>query len=105
MQYYDRYKDFRVNGEVKPIPFVLIQSIDTDKQYVYKQGQTRLDILSQKYYNNPYHGFLIMLANPQYGGLEFNIPDNEIIRIPFPFKSALERYESSVKLYKSLYGD
>jgi hypothetical protein len=25
------------------------------------------------YYNNPYGGWLIMLANPEFGGLEFNI--------------------------------
>lgn len=103
--YYDRYKDFRVNGEIKPLPFIKIEALDTDKTFVYRVGQTRLDKLSDKYYNNPYHGFLIMSANSQFGGLEFNIPDNEIIRIPFPFKSALERYENAVKLYKQLYGN
>jgi hypothetical protein len=36
------------------------------------------------YYNNPYGGWLIMLANPEFGGLEFNIPNQTVIRIPFP---------------------
>lgn len=104
MPYFDRYKDFRTNGEVKPLPRIIIEALGSDKTYVYKQGQTRLDILSEKYYNNPYHGYLIMLANPQFGGMEFDIPDNEIIRIPFPFESALERYNAAVKLHKTLNG-
>ena len=103
-QYFDRYKKFRQNGKINPIPGLKIPSEDTDKNVVYTLGETRLDILSQTYYNNPYHGFLIMLANPQYGGLEFNIKNNDIIRIPFPFDSAIERYLNSVETYKRLYG-
>lgn len=103
--YYDRYKDFRVNGEIKPLPGIILEPISSDKQHLYKLGLTRLDKLSQNYYNNPYHGFLIMLANPQFGGMEFNIPDNELIRIPFPFNTAIERYNEAVKKYKLLYGE
>lgn len=103
-QYFDRYASFRFNGGVLPIPFINIPVAQTDKTVVYKLTKTRLDKLSQTYYNNPYHGFLIMLANPQYGGLEFNIKDGEIIRIPYPFESALERYIEQVKNYKTLYG-
>lgn len=102
-QYFDRYEKFTSNGEVKPIPGLKIPVSETDKSVVYKLGETRLDILSQKYYNNPYHGFLIMLANPQYGGLEFNIKNNDVIRIPHPFNSAIERYLNSVNIYKQLY--
>jgi hypothetical protein len=46
-----------------------------------------------------------MLANPQFGGLEFNIPDNTLIRIPFPFDSAVERYSTEIRNYKLLYGE
>jgi len=103
-QYFDRYSKFKNNGEVKPIPGLKIETLSTDKSVVYTLGQTRLDILSQTYYNNPYHGYLIMLANPQYGGLEFDIKNNDIIRVPFPFESAIERYLKSVESYKKLYG-
>tara|TARA_R110002050_G_scaffold79261_1_gene169323 strand:- start:46362 stop:46679 length:318 start_codon:yes stop_codon:yes gene_type:complete len=103
-EYFDRYKNFKENGVIKPIPGLKIEDNNTDKNVVYKLGETRLDILSQKYYNNPYHGYLIMLANPQYGGLEFNIKDRDIIRVPFPFNSAIERYLESVEKYKKLYG-
>lgn len=103
--YVDRYRNFRTNGEVKPIPGLKIQEISSDKFSLYRKGVTRLDKLSNQYYNNPYSGWLIMLANPQFGGLEFNIPDNTLIRIPFPFDSAVQRYSTEIRNYKLLYGE
>jgi hypothetical protein len=102
--YFDRYEKFRYEGQILPVPYIKIPYESTDKSLVYKLTITRLDKLSQNYYNNPYHGFLIMLANPQYGGLEFNIKDGDVIRIPYPFDSALERYIAQVNRYKQLYG-
>lgn len=104
IQYFDRYDAFKENGQVRPIPGLKIPEEPTDKTIVYKLNQTRLDKLSQDYYNNPYHGFLIMQANAKYGGLEFDIPDRAVIRIPFPFESALERYNNAVAKHKALYG-
>ena len=63
-----------------------------------------MDKLSQEYYSNPFHGWLIMMANPQYGGVEESIPNNEIIRIPFPFKDSLQQYISEVQKYQKLNG-
>jgi hypothetical protein len=103
--YFDRYQKFKSNGTIKPIPGLKIPFSTSDKNEVYKLGETRLDILSQRYYNNPYSGFLIMLANPKYGGLEFNIKDRDVIRIPFPFESAIKRYLNSVETYQQLYGE
>lgn len=103
-QYFDRYEQFKNNGSMKPVPGVKIPMVNTDKNIIYKLGETRLDIVSQRYYNNPYCGWLILLANPQYGGLEFNIKDLEILRIPYPLNSGLERYLNSVEIYKKLYG-
>ena len=45
-----------------------------------------------------------MLANPQFGGLEFNIPDQSVIRVPFPFESGIDRYILEVNKYNALYG-
>jgi hypothetical protein len=59
--------------------------------------------MSQKFYNNPYHGWLILLANPQYGGVEENIPDGEIIRIPFPFKDSIQQYIDQTQKYINYY--
>ena len=103
--YYDRYKDFKSNGSMLTIPFIPIPLGPNDKRLVYKLGLTRMDKLSQDHYNNPVHGYLIMSANPQFGGMEFDIPDGEIIIIPFPFKSALKRYQDGVNKHKRLYGE
>ena len=70
-QYFDRYQKFKSDGGMTPIPGIKIPINGSDKTIVYNLGETRFDKLSQTYYNNPYHGYLIMLANPQYGGLEF----------------------------------
>jgi hypothetical protein len=103
-RYFDRYRNFRFNGEMKPLPMLKIPEIPSDKRIVYKLGQTRLDKLSNSYYNTPYCGWVIMLANPEFGGLEFNIPDQSILRVPFPFESAISRYTEEINKYNSLYG-
>ena len=103
--YFDRYAKFRVNAGMKTLPGITIPQYGTDKEYVYSLGQSRLDKLSNMYYNNPYSGWLIMLANPEFGGLEFNIPDSTTIRIPFPYESAIKRYLTEVDNYKTLYGE
>ena len=102
--YYDRYKNFRVNNSMKPIPGLILPSSSGDKTIVYKLGETRLDKVSDSYYNTPYYGWLIMLANPEYGGLEFNIPDQALLRVPFPFENAINSYITQVNQYNMLYG-
>lgn len=104
VEYFDRYSEFKIDGEVKPLPFIKILPKSTDKIIPYLKNRDRMDKLSQLYYNNPYYGWLIMSANPQYGGLEFDIPNNEFIRIPFPLKPSIQQYIEQVNNYKSLNG-
>jgi len=104
-RYFDRYEQFTSNGKMTMVPGITIPRRPSDKQVIYIKGETRLDKLSQMYYNNPYHGFLIMLANPKYGGLEFDIKDRDVIIVPYPLDSAIERYLNEVKIYKTLYGE
>jgi len=104
-QYYNPYQKFTVNGETKMIPFIKILPKQTDKIYKYKQGRDRLDKISQTYYGNPHHGWLILLANPQFGGNEFEISDGEIIRIPFPFRDSIQQYIQQSERYIQLWGD
>jgi len=104
VEYFDRYSEFKIDGEVKPLPFIKISPKSTDKIIPYLKNRDRMDKLSQLYYNNPYYGWLIMSANPQYGGLEFDIPNNEFIRIPFPLKPSIQQYIEQVNNYKSLNG-
>ena len=103
-EYYDRYQQFKVNGKYKPLPFIKIEPKGSDKKVVYHSEKTRLDKLSQQYYDSPYYGWLIMLANSQYGGVEEDIPNNEIIRIPFPFRDSIQQYIGEVNNYEILYG-
>ena len=103
-QYFDRYSSFRENGEIKPLPGITIPDSNTDVYALYKKGQSRLDKISNTYYNNPYSGWIILLANPQFGGLEFNIPDMTSIRVPYPYTNAIQRYINEINNYKTLYG-
>ena len=103
--YYDRYALYRKNGGVGLLPGITLEPASTDKTVTYKKGETRLDNVSQRYYNNPYHGFLILARNPQYGGLEFDIPDGTVIAVPFPFNETLERYENKILKHIELYGE
>jgi len=103
-KYFDRYKSFRKNGEVKTLPFIRLKTKSSDKRVV-TDNKTRFDKLSQLYYGNPYHGWLILQANPEFGGLEFDIPENTIIIVPFPLDASLEDYQKQVEQYKRLYGE
>ena len=102
-EYFDRYEEFRENNEIKPIPGLIIPFSTDDKKVVYK-ADSRMDKISQEYYGTPYFGWLIMLCNGKYSGMEFDIPSNEIIRVPFPLKSAVNRYIIAVKEHKKLNG-
>lgn len=100
----DRYEEFRDNNSIRPMPGLTIPKKSSDKNVIYKQGESRLDKFSQTYYGTPYFGWLIMLCNQQFGGMEFDIPNNQVIRIPFPLDNAVNRYLNEIKKYKELNG-
>jgi len=104
LQYYNRYNQFLDNGKPITVPFVLLNPKPSDKNYIYKVAQSRLDKISQQYYNSPYFGWLIMVANPKYGGQEWNIPDGAILKIPFPLITSLQDYKNAVENYYFYYG-
>ena len=64
-----------------------------------KKGSMRMDTLSYKYYNDANYGWLIMMANPSYGSLEYSIPDGVVLRIPYPLNTAINRYENAINNY------
>ena len=80
-EYYNRYGQFNIDGKYKMLPFIKIEPKSSDKTIVWKLQRDRMDKLSQEYYGNPYHGWLIMLANPKYGGLEDNITEKDICNL------------------------
>lgn len=103
-QYYNRYGTFLVEGQQTVVPYVELPNKPSDKVYIYRSGFSRLDKISQMYYSSPLFGWLIMMANPQYGGLEWNIPDGSVLRIPFPLISSLQDYKTALDNYFYYYG-
>ncbi len=104
MKYYNRYNTFLINGVQTTVPFVKIPPKTTDKVYIYKIGKSRLDKISQEIYSTPYFGWLILQANPQFGGLENNITDGAILTVPFPLESSLLDYKNQLDNYFYYYG-
>jgi len=83
-------------GTVNQMPFVRIPNNPTDKYLEWNVGRSRMDKISQTYYNTPFYDWLILYANPQYVS-EFDIPDGVIIRVPFPLETARSQYENILK--------
>jgi hypothetical protein len=104
MDYYNRYQQFLIDGEQTVVPFVTLPRKGTDVKYIFRAGISRTDKISQQYYNSPYFGWLIMAANPEFGGLEWNIPDNAVIVVPYPLNASLQDYNNSLKTRFYYYG-
>lgn len=104
-QYFNRYEFFVKNGDYKIVPSIEIPLKSTDKFVSYKKNIDRFDKFSQVYYDSPFFGWLISLANPNISDIEFEIPDGEIIRIPYPLITTLQEYKKSVNLYTKYYGE
>lgn len=104
MRYYNRYQDFFVNGQQTIVPFVKLPSKPTDKRFIYRNGVSRLDKISQQFYDTPYFGWIILMANPQFGGLENNIPDGTDLIIPFPLVNSLQDYKKALDTHFFYYG-
>ena len=49
MQYYNRYQNFLLNGEQTVVPYVTLPTKPTDKRFIYQQGSSRLEKVSQEY--------------------------------------------------------
>ena len=101
---YDRYNKFTMNGNSLIVPFIEIDKKDTDLYVYYKVGKTRLDLLSYQYYNDANYDWLILQANPQYGALEYKIPDGARLRIPYPLSTTLTKYNDGIDEYEKLNG-
>ena len=103
-QYYNRYKEFTINGKSYTVPYLGLPSKPGDKKIIYKLGKSRLDKISQTYYDSPYFGWLIMEANPGIGSLEWDIPDGRILTVPFPLVSSLQDYKQRIDNHFFYYG-
>lgn len=102
--YTNRYANFTYNNEAKSVPFVELPVKSTDKYAPYTIGQSRLDKMSLSFYGDPYHGWLIMIANPEFDK-ETNITDGAMLRVPFPLAQSKKDYNDAIILHKKLYGE
>lgn len=92
---YDRYYLLKKGDIYKSMPFIKIPKNNTDKYIEWKSNINRLDKLSEKYYGSPFYDFFILYANPEFLS-EWDIPDNTIIRIPFPLDVVKSYYENEL---------
>jgi hypothetical protein len=65
---------------------------------------SRLDKVSQQFYDSPFFGWLILASNPEFGGNEFSIPDGSILTIPFPLLASLQDYNNALQTQFYYYG-
>lgn len=100
---YDRYKKFRNNGKIDLVPGIRLSEKSTDKYTQYILNESRLDLISYEYYGDANYDWLILMANPEYGSLEYLIPNGAYIRIPFPLDETIKEYEKQVDIYNTLY--
>lgn len=103
--YFNRYEFFENDGTFRIVPGIELPIKGSDKYHVYNRGKDRFDKLSQEFYDTPIFGWLIMLANPLAATNEFEVPNNFILRIPFPLISTLQDYKRGVELYNLYYGE
>jgi len=101
---YLRYGGVAESGRVEILPYLKIDKRNTDMYEQYILGDTRLDLLSYKYYADSNYDWLILLANPDLANMEFEIEDGNILRIPYPLEVALNSFENKLNRYKNLYG-
>lgn len=104
MAYTNRYSDFVENNVPITVPFVKIPVKQTDKYPVYTIGKSRLDKMSLSFYGDPYHGWLIMIANPEFSK-ETEILDGAILRVPFPLAQSKQDYQQALNDHKKIYGE
>ena len=92
INYYSRYQLNMANGSGTTLPFITLDSKPTDKQIVWEAGVSRMDKISDTYYGEGIYGIIIMMANAEFGSMEYDIPNNSIITVPFPLETTLKEY-------------
>lgn len=101
---YNRYTKLLRNGSYRRMPNISINERLSDYYITYKRNSSRLDNISYDYYGDANYDWLILLANPDVSDLEYNIPDNSTIRIPYPLESVIEEINNKIDAYDALYG-
>ena len=85
---FSRYRNFIINNRMLSIPSITIKERDTDKFVNYSYQVNRLDRISAEIYGDDTYWWVILMANPNYY-MEYDIPTNTVIRVPFPLEEVL----------------
>jgi len=83
------------------MPSISIEKRSTDKKIIYNKNLTRLDRLAGDIYQDETLWKIILWANPDYE-CEFDIPDNTVIRIPWPKIDVLSEVTQKIIATKNL---
>lgn len=96
---YDRYSILtNSDGTSEMMPFISLPVNQSDKYETWNTERSRLDKLANKYYGNPFYDFFILYANGFMS--EFDIPDGELLRIPFPLAKVKSDYEGALTAFR-----
>ena len=103
MESFDRYSMFRREGTILLVPHIKLDVKKSDYYETYVSGISRLDRISYRYYGDANYDWLIMAANPELPSMEYEIPNNSEIRIPYPLELTLDEYNRKAKQLLDLY--
>ena len=101
---YNRYAKLMRDGKICKMPPITLNKNATDAFETYSKDNSSLGNISYKHYDDPNYDWLILLANKEIADLEYQIPDNTLLRIPYPLDVAIQDYESKIDQYDILYG-
>lgn len=89
------------NSTLDSMPYVDIDKRDTDKFVLYNNKLMRLDGLAGDVYEDETLWKIILWANPDYE-CEFDIPDNTLIRVPYPKNDVIDEIVTKINRRKNL---
>jgi hypothetical protein len=85
--------------KMQMMPGITISKRETDKYIMYNSMKMRYDTIAAELYGDDLYSWVISLGNPEYF-IEFDIPNNTVIRVPFPLNDVLVEYEQKVVALK-----
>jgi len=77
------------------MPPVQVSKRASDRNVTYNKQRNRLDTIAAEVYQDDTMWRLILWANPDYF-MEFDIPDNTVIRVPYPLQDVLNEVNSKI---------
>ncbi len=92
---YNFYSLLKDNDSLKNMPPIKIDKRSSDKTVTYNSQKNRLDTIAGNVYSDETLWKLILWANEQYF-IEFDIPDNSVIRVPYPLQDVINEVQTKI---------